>query len=150
MLNLRQQFLPRLISETIALGFVFFILPAIYIFELSIAIPAFYAKETGSWWPCIHSILGTYVMFNLLGNLIGAVFVDTSFKGAVIEPTQVYKKKTKKKTERPSCLFLFFTLEVKYWFFFSRLQNKDGTFVQCVKNMLLPVLGTVMCAMHAF
>lgn len=92
MLKLRQNFLPKLISEFISLGFVFFILPAIYIFEISVAIPAYYAQDIDSWWPCIHSILGTYVMFNLLGNLIGVIFVDTGFKGAIVDPVKVAKE----------------------------------------------------------
>lgn len=75
-----------------ALGFVFFILPAIYIFELSIAVPAYYAQDVDSWWPCIHNIVGTYVMFNLLGNLIGAIFVDTSFKKTAANSPQVTKE----------------------------------------------------------
>ena len=144
MLKLRQNFLPKLISEFISLGFVFFILPAIYIFEISVAIPAYYAQDIDSWWPCIHSILGTYVMFNLLGNLIGVIFVDTGFKGAIVDPAKVGNNYFFLKME-------FFPGQEVFWYSVcSRWQRKDGTFVRYVKRTLLPEHGTATCVTHAF
>ena len=140
MLKLRKNFLPKLLSEFVALGFVFFILPAIYIFELSIAVPAYYAQDVDSWWPCIHNIVGTYVMFNLLGNLIGAIFVDTSFKKTAANSPQV-------KSIFDGNYYLNWMF---YYFTYSRLPKKGGTFVLCVKYRLLLEHGTAMYVMYVF
>merc|ERR1712071_497944 len=86
----REGIIPKLISEFVALGFVLFIIPAIYIFELSVVIPALYPTENdSSFWLCFHSVMGSFLMFNLVGNLIGVIFVDTSSKEIVVDAAKV-------------------------------------------------------------
>lgn len=88
MLPFRDRLIPKIISEFVALGFVLFIIPAIYIFELSVVLPALYVHDP--FWLYLHSTLGTFVMFNLVGNLIGVILVDTSSKHIIVDTTKVY------------------------------------------------------------
>ncbi|XP_057374794.1 probable palmitoyltransferase ZDHHC24 [Daphnia carinata] len=87
MLRFRDRVLPKILSELVALGFVFFIIPAIYIFELAVVLPAVYdgKKEFDKFWFYFHSACGTYVMFNVVGNLIGVILVDTSAKHLIVD-----------------------------------------------------------------
>lgn len=91
MLPFRDRVLPKILSELVALGFVFFIIPAIYIFELAVVLPAVYdgKKEFDKFWFYFHSTCGTYVMFNVVGNLIGVILVDTSAKHLIVDTKMV-------------------------------------------------------------
>lgn len=93
-LNFRNHIIPKVLSELIALGFVLFIIPAIYIFELCVVLPAVYTGkgEHDSFWLNFHRICGTFIMFNLVGNLIGVILVDTSTKNVIINSSQVIRK----------------------------------------------------------
>lgn len=84
-LPFRDRVIPKIISELVALGFVLFIIPAIYIFELSVVLPALY----NGFWLYFHSAVGTFVMFNLVGNLIGVILVDTSAKQIFVDHSKV-------------------------------------------------------------
>ena len=77
MLPFRDRVIPKIVSELVALGFVLFIIPAIYIFELAVVLPAVYdgKKEFDTFWLYFHSACGTFVMFNVVGNLIGVILV---------------------------------------------------------------------------
>lgn len=91
MLPFRDRIIPKVVSDLIALGFVLFIIPAIYIFELAVVLPAIYdgRKENDKFWLYFHSVCGTYVMFNLVGNLIGVILVDTSTKHIIVDTAKV-------------------------------------------------------------
>ena len=139
----REGIIPKLISEFVALGFVLFIIPAIYIFELSVVIPALYPTENdSSFWLCFHSVMGSFLMFNLVGNLIGVIFVDTSSKEIVVDAAKVNE-------------------HVSLWLPFDQFKQhdspkyrwncrKDGTFAPCAKRMHLLERGTAARAVNAF
>lgn len=95
MLPFRDRVIPKIVSELVALGFVLFIIPAIYIFELAVVLPAVYdgKKEYDYFWFYFHSACGTYVMFNVVGNLIGVILVDTSAKQLIVDITMVLPQK---------------------------------------------------------
>lgn len=94
MLPFRDRVIPKILSEIIALGFVLFIIPAIYIFELAVVLPTLYdgKKENDSLWLYLHSACGTFIMFNLVGNLIGVVLVDTSTKHIIVDTKKVFNQ----------------------------------------------------------
>ena len=83
-----EQVIPKVVSEFIALGFVLFIIPAIYIFEVCTVLPAIYDAnrnpDASLFWMYFHSALGTFIMFNLVGNLVGVILVDTSTNHTVV------------------------------------------------------------------
>lgn len=85
--SLRRSFLPKIASESVALGFVLFIIPAIYIFEMSVVLPAVFGERY--LWQYFHSVCGTFVMFNLVGNLVAVVLVDTSSRRTIVDTSQV-------------------------------------------------------------
>jgi len=89
--EMRERILPKVLSELVALGFVLFIIPAIYIFELSVVLPALYNGHGAgdAFWLYFHSAAGTFLMFNLVGNLIGVVLVDTSTKRLIVDSSKV-------------------------------------------------------------
>ncbi len=91
MLPFRDRVIPKILSELVALGFVLFIIPAIYIFELAVVLPTIYdgRKEYDTVWLYFHSVCGTFVMFNLVGNLIGVILVDTSAKHVIVDTSKV-------------------------------------------------------------
>lgn len=91
MLPFRDRLIPKIVSEIVALGFVLFIIPAIYIFELAIVLPALYdgKNEYDTFWLYFHSTIGTFMMFNIVGNLIGVILVDTSSKHIIIDTSKV-------------------------------------------------------------
>lgn len=91
MLPFRDRVIPKILSELVALGFVLFIIPAIYIFELAVVLPTLFdgKKEYDTVWLYIHSACGTFVMFNLVGNLIGVILVDTSAKHVIVDTAKV-------------------------------------------------------------
>ena len=94
MLPFRDRVIPKIVSELVALGFVLFIIPAIYIFELAVVLPAVYdgKKEFDTFWLYFHSACGTFVMFNVVGNLIGVILVDTSAKHIIVDTSKVFYK----------------------------------------------------------
>lgn len=91
MLCFRNRIVPKILSELLALGFVLFIIPAIYIFELSIVLPSVFdgQKPYDRFWLYFHSICGTFVMFNIVSNLLGVILVDTSTKQVLVDSSKV-------------------------------------------------------------
>ena len=91
MLSIRDRVIPKIVSELVALGFVLFIIPAIYIFEISVVLPAIYdgRRDSDTFWLYFHSACGTFVMFNLVGNLIGVILVDTSARRVIVDTSKV-------------------------------------------------------------
>lgn len=84
-MQLRTNFLPKCIQDACVTSFVFLIIPAVYWFELFLVLPSFY--ETGSWWYKFHFVTGTFILFNISGNLLATIVCDTSIKGKVLPST---------------------------------------------------------------
>lgn len=91
MLSFRTRILPKIVSELLALGFVLVIIPAIYVFELSVVLPSIFdgQKPHDKFWLYFHSICGTFVMFNIVGNLLGVILIDTSTKHVLVDSSKV-------------------------------------------------------------
>lgn len=91
MLSFRSRIFPKILSEVLALGFVLVIIPAIYIFELSVVLPSVFdgQRPYDKFWLYLHSICGTFVMFNIVGNLLGVILVDTSTKHILVDSSKV-------------------------------------------------------------
>lgn len=84
-MQLRTNILPKCIQDACVTTFVFFIVPTVYWFEMFLVLPTFY--EAGSWWYKFHFVTGTFILFNISGNLVATILCDTSTKGKVLPST---------------------------------------------------------------
>lgn len=81
-MRIRRNIWPKCFKDAIVTGFVFIIIPLIYYFELFIVVPRYYKQ-----WSLIynfHFFMGTFILFNLCGNLVAIIMCDTSIKGRVL------------------------------------------------------------------
>ncbi|KAI9577378.1 probable palmitoyltransferase ZDHHC24 [Glossina fuscipes] len=82
--NLRKNLLPRTLADTCCVLFIFTFIPLTFIFEMCIVLPAFH--ETGSYMFILTWLLGTFLLFNIVGNFMFCVLEDTSIKTIMLTP----------------------------------------------------------------
>lgn len=83
-IRFRKRFMPRTFADFSALVFMSLIIPTIYWFEVYVVAPTVYNTTLNF----LHTLLGTYIVLNILGNFIAIITVDTSTQGQVL-PSQV-------------------------------------------------------------
>lgn len=83
-MKLRKYFLPRTISDIGTTIFLAIAIPITYWFELWIVMPEFMA--TNSLFYQFNFIASTYIMFNIMSNMMAVMICNTSIYGERIEP----------------------------------------------------------------
>lgn len=91
-MKLRKNFLPRTMGDIAATIFLFIAIPLTYFFELWIVVPEFSNPNDGIlYW--LHFGLASFVMFNILSNMLAVMVCNTSIVGETINvPAQPNKK----------------------------------------------------------
>ncbi|KAK4311924.1 hypothetical protein Pmani_016612 [Petrolisthes manimaculis] len=80
----RRKVMPRSLADLSAMVFMSFAIPAVYWFEVYIVAPTIYSQTLNF----LHTILGTYIVLNIIGNFVAIIVVDTSTQGLLL-PAQV-------------------------------------------------------------
>lgn len=73
---------PRTINDTFTTLFVITAIPIIYWFELWIVMPA--VMTTYSMFHILNLVVGTFIMFNIVGNMVAVMMFNTSIVGEEI------------------------------------------------------------------
>lgn len=81
-MKLRRNFLPRTIGDFTATIFLFLAIPITYCFELWIVIPEFCPTSTYKYW--LHVTITTFIMSNILTNMMAVILCNTSIIGETI------------------------------------------------------------------
>lgn len=90
----RKSFLPHGITDIGSTMFLGICIPAVYIFEILIVLPAFF--EPGTFLYILHIVLGTFLLFNVATNKIAMILRDTSIKGeTLVAPSSADKASAK-------------------------------------------------------
>lgn len=79
---IRRNILPKTIQDGSVTLFVLFIIPVIYWFELFIVLPTFY--QFWSTWYTLHFLAGTFILINVVSNMMAIILCDTSIRGKVL------------------------------------------------------------------
>lgn len=74
-MKLRKNIFPNNSADWSSFVFIFLIIPLFYWFELTV-IQDFYSIFSSWFW--LHFILGTFIMMNIVSNLLAVTFIDTS------------------------------------------------------------------------
>lgn len=78
-MRIRKQFFPRTLSNIGATLFLAIAVPLTYWFELWIVIPEFHDTQKISYW--LSFALGTFMMFNIMSNMMAVMLCNTSIIG---------------------------------------------------------------------
>lgn len=81
-MKLRRNFLPRTIGDFTATAFLFVAIPFTYCFELWVVIPEFAPTDTATYW--CNVVLSTFIMYNILTNMMAVMLCNTSIIGETI------------------------------------------------------------------
>ncbi len=81
-MKLRRRFLPNNLADWSSFLFILIAIPIFYWFELFFVLPIFY--EYSSPWFWCHFLFGSFVMKNLVSNLLAVMFIDTSSLSIVL------------------------------------------------------------------
>lgn len=82
---IRKSILPRGATDIGSTLFLTICIPAIFIFEIFIVLPAFF--EPGTVLYVAHIGLGVFLLFNVITNKLAMILQDTSIKGQVLSPS---------------------------------------------------------------
>ncbi|XP_014218189.1 probable palmitoyltransferase ZDHHC24 [Copidosoma floridanum] len=85
-MQLRSRVLPRALPDALSVGFLLVVVPLIYWFELWVVLPALY--QPGSLLYVFHFTLGSFLMFNIVGNFTYAVLCDTSARRVFVHASR--------------------------------------------------------------
>lgn len=91
-MKIRKSILPHGITDIGSTLFLSLCIPAVYIYEIFVVLPAIF--EPGSWLYIMHIVLGTFLLYNVSTNQLALMIYDTSIKGEILSP------KTNKITEK--------------------------------------------------
>lgn len=83
-MKIRTNFWPKQPVEAGATIFLIFAVPTVYWFEIFVVLPEFHAPGTFMYY--FHTIVGTYVLFNIVSNTVYVMLSDTSIKGEILKP----------------------------------------------------------------
>jgi len=78
----KNKLFPRQVSDVGAFLFVVLMMPATYIYETSIVVPAIYSTSPYAYY--IHNAVGFFLLINLIGNFLGLWLTDTSTRFIVL------------------------------------------------------------------
>lgn len=81
-MKIKKNFLPRTLSDIAATAFLFVVIPITYFFEMWVVIPTFSEFDTLAYW--IHFAIGSFVLFNILSNMLAVMMCNTSIVGETI------------------------------------------------------------------
>ncbi|XP_026757245.1 probable palmitoyltransferase ZDHHC24 [Galleria mellonella] len=73
----------RILEHIIYLAIVFILIPGFFYFELCIVLPAVVEEWTFTYF--VHLISATFLLLNILGNMIYGMFTDTTIKGRYLD-----------------------------------------------------------------
>ncbi|KAG4066973.1 hypothetical protein HA402_007721 [Bradysia odoriphaga] len=89
-MKIRKSILPHGLSDMGSTVFLAICIPAVFIFEIVIILPAFF--EPGTLMYILHIVLGTFLLFNVTANKITMMLCDTSIKGEKLVPSERTEK----------------------------------------------------------
>lgn len=81
-MKLRKYFLPNNVADWSSFIFISLIVPFFYWFVLFVVLPDLYGFSSVWYW--IHCIFGSFLMTNIVSNLLAVMFVDTSIFSVTI------------------------------------------------------------------
>uniref|UniRef100_A0A1B0GC81 Palmitoyltransferase n=1 Tax=Glossina morsitans morsitans TaxID=37546 RepID=A0A1B0GC81_GLOMM len=81
---LRKNLMPKTLTDACCVLFIFTFIPLTFIFEMCVVLPAFH--EAGSFMFILTWLLGTFLLFNIVGNFIFCILEDTSIKSIMLTP----------------------------------------------------------------
>lgn len=84
MMKLRTDVLPRTITDVGSTAFLFIVIPLVYFFELFVVLPEI--LDTSSFIYYFHAMMGTFILFNILTNMLAVIFTDTSIREEILTP----------------------------------------------------------------
>lgn len=80
----KSRLFPRQVSDVGAFIFVVLMMPATYIYETSVVMPAIYQEDSSSSTFYLHNVVGLFLLVNLVGNFLGLWLTDTSARFIVL------------------------------------------------------------------
>ncbi|XP_030385936.1 probable palmitoyltransferase ZDHHC24 [Scaptodrosophila lebanonensis] len=83
-MNIRKNVLPRRLVDWLCFLTIGIFLPIIFIFEMVIVLPAFH--EPGGFFHTFTLLMGIFLVFNIKGNMIACMMVDTSVNYMHLQP----------------------------------------------------------------
>ncbi|XP_071548172.1 probable palmitoyltransferase ZDHHC24 [Panulirus ornatus] len=83
-IRFRKRLMPRTFADLSAMVFMSFAIPAVYWFEVYVVAPTVYNQTLN----VLHTIVGTYIVINIIGNFLAVIIVDTSTQGLLL-PSQI-------------------------------------------------------------
>ncbi|XP_037046700.1 probable palmitoyltransferase ZDHHC24 [Bradysia coprophila] len=89
-MKIRKSILPHGLTDMGSTVFLAICIPAVFIFEIVIILPAFF--EPGTLMYILHIVLGTFLLFNVTANKITMMLRDTSIKGEKLVPSERTEK----------------------------------------------------------
>ncbi|XP_050670208.1 probable palmitoyltransferase ZDHHC24 [Leptidea sinapis] len=81
--NIKNKQLRRILEHATYLLIIFILIPLFIYFELCVVLPAVVHKEWCIQY-CLHYLCATFLLLNIIGNMIFGMFTDTSIKGRII------------------------------------------------------------------
>lgn len=89
-MKIRKSILPHSLTDIGSTLFLAICIPAVFIFEIVVVLPAFF--EPGTLMYIMHIILGTFLLFNVTANKVAMILRDTSIKGEKLVPNDKTEK----------------------------------------------------------
>ena len=86
----RQRIFPRQVSDAGAFIFVTLMIPATFVYETRVVLPALYPAEWSPW-RAAHVALGAFLLLNIVGNFVGLWLTDTSTRHIIL-PSVIRQK----------------------------------------------------------
>lgn len=83
-MRIRQRVLPRSVADMATTLFLTIAVPITYWFELCVVLPAFMATDSLFYY--FNLAFGTFLVFNIGGNMVAVMLCNTSILGARVEP----------------------------------------------------------------
>ncbi|XP_022906589.1 probable palmitoyltransferase ZDHHC24 [Onthophagus taurus] len=84
-LKFRRNVLPKNKQDFFFTSFAIIAIPLVYWFEIFIVLPHIYRDNPSVIWPIIHTVMGTFISVNIIGNLFALIFFDTSITGVILK-----------------------------------------------------------------
>ncbi|XP_005177764.1 probable palmitoyltransferase ZDHHC24 [Musca domestica] len=75
-MKIRKNFLPKRIVDWLCFLLIGVFLPIVFIFEIIVVLPAFH--EPGGFWHTFTFIMACFLIFNITGNFMACLMIDTS------------------------------------------------------------------------
>ncbi|KRT85759.1 hypothetical protein AMK59_2134 [Oryctes borbonicus] len=85
----RDKYMPKTWYDTFVCLFIIIIIPTVFWFEIFVVLNQFY-DET-SVWRYIHFYAGLFILINICTNYFATITIDTSVKGLILKPQDMWK-----------------------------------------------------------